>query len=154
MDTSSFISLFREERYVSELKGTRKNQILDELLGLLKQNHVVNHPDLLLETLKKRETLGSTGLGKNVAIPHCRTLTVSELIVIVGHSNKGVDWQAMDKKPVTLIFLIIAPPQEKQNIYLPVLGKICEIVRENKIRKMLIRATDFRDFINIIGAAA
>jgi len=153
MNISSFISLFREDRYIPELKGTSKNQILDELLSVLEQNHVMNNPDLLLETLKKRETLGSTGLGKHVAIPHCRTLTVSELIVIVGRSTHGVNWESMDKKPVHLVFLIVAPPQEKQNIYLPVLGKICEIVRENKIRKNLIKASDFQDFIHIIGAA-
>lgn len=154
MNRSSFIALFREDRYIPELKGTTQEAVFNELLDQLKQHQVMNNPKLLLETLKKRETLGSTGLGKQVAIPHCRTLTVSETIVIVGHSSRGVDWQAMDKKPVHLIFLIIAPPQEKQNIYLPVLGKICEIVRENKLRKNLIKAKKYQDFIALIGDAA
>ncbi|MFC1568846.1 PTS sugar transporter subunit IIA [bacterium] len=152
MNETTFISLFQEDRYIAELSGTSQNQILKELLKPLEQNHVVNNSDLLLATLKKRETLGSTGLGKEVAIPHCRTLAVSELIIIVGRSN-GVDWKAMDKKPVKLFFLIIAPPQEKQNIYLPVLGKLCEMIRVNKIRKNLLKTDNFQDFVNIIKEA-
>ena len=125
--------------FVENLKGANKETILKALLKPLRENKQLNRPELLLETLKKRETLGSTGLGKQIAIPHCRTLTVSELLIVIGYSKEGIDWQAFDRKPVRLFFLIIAPPQEKQNIYLPVLGKICELIRDNKLRKNLLK---------------
>jgi len=153
MNKKTFISLFQENHYIVDLKGRTKEAILNELLEPLKQNHVVNNSDLLLETLKKRETLGSTGLGKEVAIPHCRSLAISELVIVVGRSGKGVDWNAIDKKSVRLLFLIVAPPQEKQNIYLPVLGKICEMIRINKIRKKLFKTDNYQDFVRIIEEA-
>lgn len=154
MNTQAFISLFQEKRYVPELFGKSKDEILLELLNPLKENHVVNNVNMLFETLKKRETLGSTGIGKSIAVPHCRTLTVSELVIVIGHSSEGKEWDAIDNKPVHLFFLIIAPPQEKQNNYLPVLGKICEMVRENKVRKNLLKSTDFREFVRIIEDAS
>jgi PTS system nitrogen regulatory IIA component len=154
MNREVFLSLFRESHFITDLKGTEKESILEELLSPLKLNHLLNHPELLLETLKKRETLGSTGIGKQIAIPHCRTLTVSELLIVIGYSKGGIDWQAIDGKPVNLLFLIIAPPQEKQNIYLPVLGKICELARDNKLRKNLLKTDNYQEFIRLIGDAA
>ena len=153
MNKNDFLSLFKENYFIPDLKGTSKGSVLEALLAPLKKDHLLNQPDLLLETLKQRETLGSTGIGKQIAIPHCRTLTVSELLVVIGYSKKGVEWQATDKKPVRLFFLIIAPPQEKQNIYLPVLGKICELVRDNKLRKNLLKTDNYQDFIRLIGDA-
>ena len=153
MNGNAFLSLFKENYFITDLKGTGKESVLEALLAPLKADHLLNQPELLLETLKKRETLGSTGIGKQIAIPHCRTLTVSELLIVIGYSKNGVDWQAIDKKPVHLFFLIIAPPQEKQNIYLPVLGKICELVRDNKLRKNLLKTDNYQDFIRLIGDA-
>ena len=147
------MSLFREDYFVENLKGANKETILKTLLKPLRENKQLNRPELLLETLKKRETLGSTGLGKQIAIPHCRTLTVSELLIVIGYSKEGIDWQAFDRKPVRLFFLIIAPPQEKQNIYLPVLGKICELIRDNKLRKNLLKTNSYQELIRLIGDA-
>ena len=147
------MSLFREDYFVENLKGANKETILKTLLKPLRENKQLNRPELLLETLKKRETLGSTGLGKQIAIPHCRTLTVSELLIVIGYSKEGIDWLAFDRKPVRLFFLIIAPPQEKQNIYLPVLGKICELIRDNKLRKNLLKLNSYQELIRLIGDA-
>lgn len=103
-----------------------------------------------MENLFKRETLGSTGIGKGVAIPHCRSLAVSEILIIVGISEEGVHYAAIDKKKVHLFFLIIAPPQEKSNLYLPILGKIVEIVRDSKKRRSLMKAENYTTFLKVI----
>jgi PTS system nitrogen regulatory IIA component len=153
MNRDAFLSLFREDFFITDLKGTEKESILKELLSPLKLNHLLNQPELLLETLKQRETLGSTGIGKQIAIPHCRTLTVSELLIVIGYSKEGIEWKAIDGKPVHLFFLIIAPPQEKQNSYLPILGKICELVRDSKLRKNLLKTDNYQEFIRLIGDA-
>jgi fructose-specific phosphotransferase system IIA component len=153
MQSAEFLDLFNEKHFIPRLQSKTKEEVLEELLRPLKEEDHLNKPVLLLETLKKRETLGSTGLGKQVAIPHCRTLTVSDLFIVIGRSEAGIEWQAMDKKKVHLIFLIIAPPQETQNIYLPVLGKICEMIRDNKLRKNLMKTEAYEQFIALIGEA-
>ena len=110
----------------------------------------VTNSDLLLTTLEQRETLGSTGIGKGVAIPHCRTMSVSEIHMIVGISEKGVDYDAPDNEKVNLFFLILAPPQEETNNYLPILGKICEMARDKKLREKMIKASDHETFVQLI----
>jgi len=130
--------------------GETKNDILEELVKPLIDTGKIRNKHVLLETLLKRETLGSTGIGKSVALPHCRTLAISQICVVVGISQKGIDYNAIDKKKVKLFFLIVAPPQEKINQYLPLLGKIVEIVRDNKNRKNLLKTENYTDFMEII----
>ena len=89
--------------------------------------------ELIVSTLLKREELGSTGIGKGIAIPHCRSLAVDKLEIAVGRTTKPINFNAIDKKPVSLIFLIIAPPQDPGNQYLITLGKIDQIAKEIRV---------------------
>jgi len=110
----------------------------------------VRDPELLLEMLRRRESLGSTGIGKGVAIPHGRSLAVTELRVLFARSQHGVEFDSMDKKPVHLFFLIVAPPQDKRNEYLPLLGRIAELVKEKKIRDRLRKVEQFDDLRELL----
>jgi mannitol/fructose-specific phosphotransferase system IIA component (Ntr-type) len=87
---------------------------------------------LLVKLLKKRENLGSTGIGKHVAIPHCRSLVVDRLRVAYARKPAGLDFDAIDDKPVNHLFLIVAPPVEISNQYLPVLGKIAQFCKNEQ----------------------
>ena len=97
-----------------------------ELVGLLRLDE--RSSETLLRMLQRRETLGSTGVGRGIAIPHCRSLVVSHLRLGYGHKREAVDFQAIDGQPVSDFFLIVAPPTEVSNQYLPVLGKIAQFV--------------------------
>ncbi len=129
--------------FIPELKSKTKEDVLAELIQPLLKHGKVKNEGIVLSTLKQRETLGSTGIGKGVAIPHCRSLTVAELNITIGISHKGIAYDAIDKKDVNLFFLIVAPPQEESNLYLPVLGSLVGILKEQKVRKELLKAKDF-----------
>ncbi|MCD6115503.1 PTS sugar transporter subunit IIA [bacterium] len=150
MNGEELLEFFRPECFIFDLQGETKKDILEELVKPLIDTGKIRNKHVLLETLLKRETLGSTGIGKNVALPHCRTLAISQICVVVGISQKGIDYNAIDKKKVKLFFLIVAPPQEKINQYLPLLGKIVEIVKDNKNRKNLLKTENYTDFMEII----
>jgi len=150
MNAGELVQFFRPECFINDLKGETKSEILEELVQPLIDTGKIRNKHVLLETLLKRETLGSTGIGKGVALPHCRTLAISQVCVVVGISKNGVDYNAIDKKKVKLFFLIVAPPQEKTNQYLPLLGKIVEIVRDSKNRKNLLKTDNYTDFMEII----
>ena len=100
--------------------------------------------------LKRRESLGSTGIGKGIAIPHGRSLAVNEVRVLFARSTAGVDFEAMDGKPAHLFFLIVAPPQDKRNEYLPLLGRIVELVKEKKLRDKLLACETFEDLSDLL----
>jgi nitrogen PTS system EIIA component len=139
----------RKELFLPDLKGGYKSAVMEALVQPLVDGGLVKGKSLVLETLSKRETLGSTGIGRGVAVPHCRTMAVSDLHVVVGIAREGLEFAAIDKKPVHLFFLIVAPPIEGNALYLPILGKIVEMVRDTKLRQAMLAAGDFAAFIKI-----
>jgi len=100
--------------------------------------------------LKRRENLGSTGIGRGIAIPHCRSLVVSKLRVAFGRKTVGVDFKAIDDKPVFFFFLIVAPPLEVSNQYLPVLGKIAQFSKESDVPERLLKLTQPKEFMQLL----
>ena len=110
---------FSEDAVKLELEATTKDDILKEMISLLKLDE--KSEGMLFKMLKRRENLGSTGIGRSIAIPHCRSLVVNKLRVAFGRKSGGVDFKAIDEKPVRFFFLIVAPPLEVSNQYLPVL---------------------------------
>lgn len=111
-----------------ELQGETKDEILKELIALLELDE--KSEGILFKMLKRRENLGSTGIGRGIAIPHCRSLVVNRLRIAFGRKPGGIDYNAIDDEPVDNFFLIVAPPLEVSNQYLPVLGKIAQFAKE------------------------
>jgi mannitol/fructose-specific phosphotransferase system IIA component (Ntr-type) len=139
---------FTEDAIDLALKGTTKDEILKELIALLKLDD--KSEGMLYKMLKRRENLGSTGIGRGIAIPHCRSLVVSKLRVAFGRKAEGVDFRAIDEKPVNFFFLIVAPPLEVSNQYLPVLGKIAQFSKEPDVPERLFALTEPQQFLALL----
>lgn len=131
------------------LRGGSKDEILAELVGLLRLDD--HSSDTLLRMLQRRETLGSTGVGRGIAIPHCRSLVVSRLHLAYGHRREGVEFQAIDNRPVHDFFLIVAPPLEISNQYLPVLGKIAQFAKEPDVPERLAALQSADELLRLLG---
>ena len=140
---------FAPEAITTDLRGDSKDEILTALVGLLGLDDRAS--ETLLRMLQRRETLGSTGVGRGIAIPHCRSLVVTRLRLAYGHHAAGVDYQAIDNQPVHDFFLIVAPPLEISNQYLPVLGKIAQFAKEADIPDRLGRLRSADDFLRLLG---
>lgn len=118
-----------------DLQGSDRDAVLAELVGLLGVGD--RQGEILLRVLQRREGLGSTGLGRGIAIPHCRSLVANRLRLAYGRNRAGVEFQAIDGQPVHHFFLIVAPPLEISNQYLPVLGRIAQFAKEPDIPERL-----------------
>src|SRR5207249_67301 len=99
---------FSEDAVNLQLTSTTKDEVLKELIGLLKLDDKADAT--LYKMLRRRETLGSTGIGQGIAIPHCRSLVVNRLRVAFGRKLEGIDFKVIDDRPVHYFFLIVAPP--------------------------------------------
>jgi len=139
---------FSEDAIKLELEGNTKDDILKELIGLLGLDD--KSEAMLFKMLKRRENLGSTGIGRGIAIPHCRSLVVSRLRVAFGRKTQGLDFKAIDEKPVYFFFLIVAPPLEVSNQYLPVLGKIAQFSKEPDVPQRLLGLKEPREFLALL----
>jgi len=143
---------FAEDAMQLELAGATKDDILKELIGLLRLDEA--DEAMLYKMLKRRENLGSTGIGRGIAIPHCRSLVVNKLRVAFGRKKEGVDFKAIDDKPVHFFFLIVAPPLEVSNQYLPVLGKIAQFSKEADVPQRLLELTEPAQFMRLLEEKA
>jgi len=144
------LSDFINKRLINlSLQAKGKKETLEELADLLARQRIIPDRERLVKVLLERESLGSTGVGNGIAIPHAKTDLAKKIIIAFGRSDKGIDFDSLDKKPVYLIFLIIAP-EEAHETYLRVLARISRLLHEEKIRKELRAAQSLRQVINLI----
>jgi PTS system nitrogen regulatory IIA component len=134
----------RPQHIKLKLRSRSRDGVLEELVNLFPLEP--RPRALLLDMLKQREKLGSTSIGKGVAIPHGRSVVVSRLMIACGRSDDGVEWDSADGKPVNLFFAIAAPPIEVGNLYHPTLARVVELARDQAVRKRLLSAEDADTF--------
>ena len=150
MTNEDLISYFDEQLFLPDLKATTKDELFEEIIDQFVKVKYLKNREIVLDMLRRREQLGSTGIGKNIAIPHGRTTSASDIMIAFGRSRQGIEYDSIDKKPVKLVFMIIAPPQDENNMYLPLLGKMVEILSKSKIRNKLLNAESYDEFIETI----
>ena len=139
---------FTPDAIALSLHGGSKDEVLADLVGLLHMDE--RSAGTLLRIIQRRENLGSTGIGRGIAIPHCRSLVVSRLRLAFGRSPEGIEFQAIDSRPVSYFFLIVAPPLEISNQYLPVLGKIAQLAKEPEVPDRLAALQTAEDFFRLL----
>jgi nitrogen PTS system EIIA component len=140
--------LYSRDAIALDLGATTKDGLLAELVGLLRLDD--RSAETLLRVLQRRESLGSTGVGRGIAIPHSRSLVTKRLRLAYGHHRAGVDYQAIDGRPVHDFFLIVAPPLEVSNQYLPVLGRIAQFAKDPDIGERLAALATPDDFFRLL----
>jgi PTS system nitrogen regulatory IIA component len=114
------------------------------------------HPDItateVYRTLKEREALGSTGIGAGIAIPHGKMKRLDQIIAAIGRSRGGIDFNAIDGRPVTLFFLLLAP-ENSAGLHLKALAKISRMLKDEDLRRRLTEAKDCDEMFAEIQAA-
>ena len=132
------------------LKSKNRDEILVELSKLLeKSDNIIGEESDIHKALVDREKLGSTGIGKGVAIPHAKTESAKSLAVAFGVSRKGVDFNSLDEEEVHLFF-VFASPNRDSHIYLKVLARISRLIREEDFREALFNCKTAKEVIECI----
>ena len=140
--------LFAPESISLALAGTSKDAVLLELVALLGLDERASNS--LHRMLRRRESHGSTGVGRGVAIPHARSLAVERVRLAYGRHQEGVGYDAIDARPVRHLFLIVAPPVELSSQYLPVLGRVAQFVKEPDVLERLDRVRAPEEFFELL----
>ncbi|MBQ3437363.1 MAG: PTS sugar transporter subunit IIA [Fusobacterium sp.] len=142
--------------YISEnlisldLKSKSRDEVLVELSKLLEcSENITEENNDIYKALIDREKLGSTGIGKGVAIPHAKTEKASKLTVAFGVSKKGIDFKSLDDENVNLFF-VFASPNKDSHIYLKVLARISRLIREEEFRERLYNCKTAEEVIRCI----
>jgi len=122
---------------IDNLKGKTKKDVLFELVNVLKRVGLIEDVEKVVNIILEREKLGSTGIGDGVAIPHGKMKGIQDFLCVFGRSSEGVDFDAVDRKPVHIFFLLLAP-ENSVSIHLKMLSRISKILRDPSFRKRLI----------------
>lgn len=139
---------FTSERVSLDLTGDTRDDVLGALASLLALDQRAEAT--LSRTLRRRESLGSTGIGRGIAIPHCRSLVVRRLCLAYGRHRGGIDFHAIDNRPVHHFFLIVAPPVEVSVQYLPVLGRLAQFAKHHDVPEKLTGLHSADEFFRLL----
>ena len=131
------------------LESKNKNAVIKELYGNLKKTNLIKDEEQGLNDILAREEMGSTGIGKRIALPHAKTKAVDELIVTFGISRNGIAYNSVDDENVNIFFMFLCP-ESKAHEYLRVLARISRLIRENRFVENLLKATSNEEIIEII----
>ena len=145
-------ALLKPEAINLGLQAQQKTAALREVASLLVQGKRVANFEAFFGEILERERVSNTALGHNVAIPHARTEQCSEILIAVGRSPVGVDFESAGDPPVQLIFLIGTPKQMVAE-YLRLVGNLARLLRQDALREKLLAAPDTATFIQLLDTA-
>jgi len=133
-----------------DLQSTEKEDALKELVDVLAEVQNIGDKKAIVQTLVERENLGSTGIGQGIAIPHGKTDKVDDLVAVLGISQKGVDFEALDGEPVYIFFLLVAP-KDSPGPHLKALAQISRLLRDSYVCDLLKRCQSAEEAYDIIS---
>jgi len=120
------------------MEADTKDGVIEEMVTALVAANQIAQDDTesILKAIKKREELGSTGIGRGVAVPHTKHPSVDRLVATVGVSELGVDFDSLDGEKVQLFFLLVSPP-DRPSDHLRALENISRQLRDNTFCRFL-----------------
>ena len=137
-----------------ELNGkvTGKKETLDAMVDLMAKSGKINDVEVYRKGVYAREEESTTGIGEGIAIPHCKSDSVSRPGLAAMVVPEGVDFDSLDGEKVNLIFLIAAP-NTKENVHLDVLSKLSVLLMDEDFTANLRNAKTIDEFLHVIDAA-
>ncbi|MCK5648546.1 MAG: PTS sugar transporter subunit IIA [Gammaproteobacteria bacterium] len=129
--------------------ASSKKKALEAISRIITDNYPEYNTNKVFETLIARERLGSTGIGHGVALPHGRLAKCTDTIGVFISLSEGIDYDAIDKEPVTLLFALLIPNHSTEE-HLQILAKLAEFFHNKNNRQMLENATSSETVYNLI----
>ncbi len=142
------------EAVQSQLVADDKESVIRELVGALVKAGKIQQDDSedIVKAILKREELGSTGIGRGVAVPHTKHPSVERLVGTVGISPDGVDFDSLDGEKVQLLFLLVSPP-DRPGDHLRALENISRQLRDDMFCKFLKQSKSSEDICQLLAEA-
>ena len=143
----ALIDLIEESVIKAPLVAKDKEAAIHELVNLLATAKKIQDPDAAYAAVLAREAKGSTGLSDGIAVPHGKTVAAPALTIAIGVSANGVLFESLDGKPATLIFLILAPPDQSG----PHIEALAEIARMSRSTAFCAALAGCRTAAEVVG---
>jgi len=145
------ISDYLDSRFICFLTEETRDAAIDALIDLLDEKKALENKEAFRQAIFHREGLVSTGIGVGVAVPHAKMRTIREFFIAIGiQQNKGIEWNALDKVPVRIVFMI-GGPDDKQAEYLQILSMLTSAIKDGEFRKKLLKSTSAQEVFDVFA---
>jgi len=144
--------MLKEDNVLIGFKGTQKKDIIDELIELADKSGRIRNKEEALRAVMAREEMMSTGLEHGIAIPHAKTDSVSEIVMALGISKQGIDFESVDGEPSKIFFLLLAP-ETAATANVKLLAQIARVTSSAEFRSRIVSADSPAEVIDIISNA-
>jgi mannitol/fructose-specific phosphotransferase system IIA component (Ntr-type) len=149
-----FCDFVKPEAIRAEITSQDKEGVVRELVGSLVSAGMLDAESKasIVEAIMKREELGSTGIGRGIAVPHTKHPSVERLVGTVGVSQEGVDFKSLDGEKVQLFFLLVSPP-DRPGDHLRALENISRQLRDDTFCRFLKQSKTSEDIQQLLEEA-
>ena len=147
-------TVFIRKNLIANLKAQEKQAAIQEMIARLNDSGAVE-PDQspsVMKAILKREEMGSTGIGRGIAVPHAKTSAVKKVVGVLAVSPAGIDFDALDGQPVQAIFLVLSPPDAPEE-HIQVLRRITEMMRDEDLSRFLRSTKDEKSLVELLVEA-
>lgn len=141
-------SLITADRII-DLKAATKNEALKELFEVMETAPEITNGREFEESVLEREKILSTGIGLEMAIPHVKIPAVSNFVMAIGRSKAGIDFDALDGKPVKIVILIASSDRQKDD-FLKVQAKVVLLFKDAAFRRKIMKAKDAEEILDLL----
>jgi PTS system nitrogen regulatory IIA component len=143
-------NILSEDLVTIDLKGSNKEEIINELLEVLVKNNKLNDKELAFNDIMERENQMSTGIQQGVAIPHAKTKAVDSLVACIGIKKDGVDFHSLDGID-SKIFILTLSPSDHIGPHVQFLAEISRIIRTEEARNKILSVTSKKQVLAVFG---
>jgi fructose PTS system EIIBC or EIIC component len=140
--------ILTEDLVVSHLKGTSKQEIIDAMVDLVAISPKVLDKAKVRAAIFDREKIMSTGVGNGFAIPHGKTDAVTEIVAAFAVTERDIDYDSLDEKPVRLVFLLVG----KDNLvgpHIKLLSRISRLMNKEEFRNQLLTTHSAKEILEL-----
>ncbi len=142
------LDLLNKKCIVADLQGQNKEDVINELINLFKDDERVIELEKVRDAVLEREKIMSTGVGKGFAIPHGKTNAVTDILAAFGKTTRPIEYDSLDGHPVYLVFLLVG----KDNLvskHIKLLSRISRMMNKDEFREKLIQAKTSEEILEI-----
>jgi mannitol/fructose-specific phosphotransferase system IIA component (Ntr-type) len=134
---------------IIDLKATTKNDALKELFAVMEGVAEITNGKDFEKSVLEREQILTTGIGSEIAIPHVKIPSVSNFVMAIGRSRPGIDFEALDGKPVHIVILIGSSDKQCDD-FLKLLDKVVLLFKDEVFRKKILKARDGHEILRLL----
>ncbi len=134
------------------LEGDSKEAVIKELIQVLHQNQVFEDTEEVFKAVMEREKIMTTGVGKGVAIPHCKHKNCPDFAIGLGIKSSGVEFQSIDNLPAKIIFLLVGP-EDNPGMHIRLLSRISRLISKEDLREQLVKCKNSEDAYKLLKNA-